>query len=83
MISDSDYSKGADSEVWKVIPGRKVAHAMRERWDGKLSGICAQTSAYQLVQLRDPNAAERRCDLCLAAIKRDLEKTKTRSRINR
>ena len=58
-----------DKYDWKILPGRKVCHAMRKyNYENPFHGICGLTNSYKYALLLDPFKDTRKCEQCLIAI---------------
>ena len=58
-----------DKYTWKILPGRKVCHAIRRyNIDHLLFGMCGRTNSYKYSVLLDPSKNTRKCEQCLMSI---------------
>jgi len=57
-----------ESQDWRVIPGRKVAHAMAPSFGGGLTAHCGQTRTYPADRLAAAGTNRRRCEQCIITI---------------
>lgn len=60
-------SNDPDTYSWKILPRRRVSHAMSACGD-KLKGICGQTLSYNHSELNDESSKTTRCEQCLVTI---------------
>jgi hypothetical protein len=56
-----------DTARWGILPGRRVSHALLTA-EGKLHGICDQTSLYRDEEILEPTSTTRRCEQCLITL---------------
>lgn len=58
-------SNSVEDYDWRILPGRKVAHAFAT---GHSMGFCGMTNDYPLRDLTESTPKTRRCEACLMTI---------------
>jgi hypothetical protein len=58
-----------DQYTWRIIPGRKVCHAVCRRvTESHYHSLCGRNEEYQFSLLLEPFKDTRKCEQCLIAI---------------
>lgn len=61
-------SKEVTDYTWKVIPGRRVSHALVSFSNGSFGTLCGQTKGYLLDGYTEPGKYTAECEQCLIAL---------------